>query len=57
MPAGNFVLLGGVDASITKTATLVSADVDPAFDSVRSDPRFAGGPDLARSEIEQFKRS
>ncbi|KAL8283107.1 hypothetical protein RQP46_005885 [Phenoliferia psychrophenolica] len=26
MPAGNFVLLGGVDDSITKTATIVAAD-------------------------------
>lgn len=28
MPAGNFVLLSGVDHSITKTATIVSADYD-----------------------------
>lgn len=28
MPAGNFVLLSGVDNSITKSATLVSADLD-----------------------------
>ncbi|KZT08599.1 Calreticulin-domain-containing protein [Laetiporus sulphureus 93-53] len=28
VPAGNLVLLGGVDASITKTATLASADVE-----------------------------
>lgn len=27
MPAGNFVLLSGVDNSITKTATIVSADL------------------------------
>ncbi|KAI0067998.1 Calreticulin-domain-containing protein [Artomyces pyxidatus] len=27
-PAGNLVLLGGVDASITKTATLASADIE-----------------------------
>jgi U5 small nuclear ribonucleoprotein component len=28
VPAGNLVLIGGVDASITKTATLASPDVD-----------------------------
>jgi translation elongation factor EF-G len=28
VPAGNLVLIGGVDASITKTATLVSTDVE-----------------------------
>ncbi|KAF8665379.1 hypothetical protein AX16_000398 [Volvariella volvacea WC 439] len=28
IPAGNLVLLGGVDASITKTATLASADIE-----------------------------
>ncbi|KAI0307615.1 P-loop containing nucleoside triphosphate hydrolase protein [Multifurca ochricompacta] len=27
-PAGNLVLIGGVDASITKTATLVSSDIE-----------------------------
>mgnify|MGYP001571693506 FL=1 len=27
MPAGNFVLLGGVDHSITKTATIVGSDI------------------------------
>jgi U5 small nuclear ribonucleoprotein component len=27
-PAGNLVLIGGVDASITKTATLVSTDIE-----------------------------
>lgn len=28
VPAGNLVLLGGVDASITKTATIASVDID-----------------------------
>ena len=28
VPAGNLVLLGGVDASITKTATIAGADID-----------------------------
>lgn len=28
IPAGNFVLLGGVDNSITKTATIVSVNID-----------------------------
>lgn len=28
VPAGNLVLLGGVDASITKTATIAAADVE-----------------------------
>jgi 116 kDa U5 small nuclear ribonucleoprotein component len=27
-PAGNLVLIGGIDASITKTATLVSTDIE-----------------------------
>ena len=28
VPAGNLVLLGGVDTSITKTATIAAADID-----------------------------